>query len=299
MSFCFLSCPECTDEERKAADEQRKQRREEQQKREAERKEAQRAENQRREAEKRAQREAEAAAKAAAGLNAQTEEVNLTETDVVSLIADAQGNPSPTETQADGSPRRRRGRRGGRRRRRQEGETAGAVDAANDQSEMDFEDVNDVLFDATLPEQDSADAPAAADANIESRQQITTVQRAVPVIVSAIPVSTAESDFIDLETMAEPQQTASSKRSAKLDTVATPVEPLLPDAPEISAADVLEASAVEPVSQPVQPLQAEVIEPKTKQTGYVPVAPPSFSMPITPNTGFDFTVRISPESKED
>ncbi|MFZ9362378.1 MAG: Rne/Rng family ribonuclease [Arenimonas sp.] len=291
--------PERTDEERKAADEQRKQRREEQQKREAERKEAQRAENQRREAEKRAQREAEAAAKAAAGLNAQTEEVNLTETDAVSLIADAQGNPSPTETQADGSPRRRRGRRGGRRRRRQEGESAGTVQAANDQSEMDFEDADDELFDAASPEQSSADASAAADADIDSSRPAVAIQATAPVIVSAIPVSTAESDFIDIETTAEPQQTASSQRSAELDTVATPVEPMLSDAPEIPAADVLEASAVEPVSQPVQPVQAEFIEPKPKQTGYVPVAPPSFSMPNTPNTGFDFTVRISPESKED
>jgi hypothetical protein len=74
---------------------------------------------------------------------------------------------------------------------------------------------------------------------------------------------------------------------------------VLPDAPEVPVAAVVEVPAVEPVSQPVQPVQAEFIEPKPKQTGYVPVAPPSFSMPNTPNTGFDFTVRISPESKED
>ena len=61
----------------------------------------------------------------------------------------------------------------------------------------------------------------------------------------------------------------------------------------------VEDTVPEPVAQPVQSAQTEFIEPKPKQTGYVPVAPPSFSMPNTPNTGFDFTVRISPESKED
>jgi len=66
--------------------------------------------------------------------------------------------------------------------------------------------------------------------------------------------------------------------------------------PEVVTA---EDSVPEPAAQPVQSAQTEFIEPKPKQTGYVPVAPPSFSMPNTPNTGFDFTVRISPESKED
>jgi ribonuclease E len=286
--------PERTEEERKVADEQRKQRREEQQKRETERKEAQRAENQRREAEKRAQREAEAAARDAGGLNAQTEETADTAAETVTKLADGEANPINNELQADGTPRRRRGRRGGRRRRRQEGETAGAVDAANDQSEMDFEDADDVLFDATSPEQDAVDAPAAVDADNGSRQQQSAMPRTVPVIVSAIPVSAAESDFTDLETSVEPQYAASMQASAESDITSAVEEPLAPE-PVVAAED----SVVEPVTQPAPAAQAEFIEPKPKQTGYVPVAPPSFSMPNTPNSGFDFTVRISPENRED
>jgi ribonuclease E len=286
--------PERTEEERKVADEQRKQRREEQQKRETERKEAQRAENQRREAEKRAQREAEAAARDAGGLNAQTEETADTAAETVTKLADGEANPINNELQADGTPRRRRGRRGGRRRRRQEGETAGAVDAANDQSEMDFEDADDVLFDATSPEQDAVDAPAAVDADNGSRQQQSAMPRTVPVIVTAIPVSAAESDFTDLETSVEPQYAASMQASAESDITSAVEEPLAPE-PVVAAED----SVVEPVTQPAPAAQAEFIEPKPKQTGYVPVAPPSFSMPNTPNSGFDFTVRISPENRED
>ena len=292
--------PERTEEERKVADEQRKQRREEQQKRETERKEAQRAENQRREAEKRAQREAEAAARAAAGLNAQTEETADTAAESVTKLADGEANPINNELQADGTPRRRRGRRGGRRRRRQEGETVGAVDAANDQSEMDFEDADDVLFDATSPEQDAAEAPAAVDADSGSRQQQSVMPRAVPVIVSAIPVSTAESDFTDLETPVERQYAAPMQASAEPDIASAVEEPLTPE-PPLAPESVVTAEdpVVEPVIQPAPAAQAEFIEPKPKQTGYVPVAPPSFSMPNTPNSGFDFTVRISPENRED
>ncbi len=291
--------PERSEEERKLADEQRKQRREEQQKREAERKEAQRADNQRREAEKRAQREAEAAARAAAGINGQAEDAAEAAADTVTTIADGDANPVNTELQADGSPRRRRGRRGGRRRRRQEGETAGAVDTANDQSEMDFEDADDVLFDTASPEPETAEAPAIADAETDSRQQPTVIQRPAPVVVSAIPVSTAESDFTDLGTATEALDADPMQASAESDSTSAAAEPVGAEVTATPEAVTPGVSAPEPASQPVPPAQAEFIEPKPKQTGYVPVAPPSFSMPNTPNTGFDFTVRISPESKED
>ena len=290
--------PERSEEERKAADDQRKQRREEQQKRETERKEAQRTDNQRREAEKRAQREAEAAARTAAGLNAQTDTVVEATPDVLPVAVNPDGNTPSTELQADGSPRRRRGRRGGRRRRRQEGEIAGAVEAANDQSEMDFEDTDDVLFDAVSSESETYDKPAIADTETDSRSQPPAIQRTAPIVVSAIPVSTAESDFTDLGTATQAQVVDPMQTLAESDSTST-AEPFTAKTMAIPEVVTAEDSVPEPAAQPVQPAQAEFIKPKPKQTGYVPVAPPSFSMPNTPNTGFDFTVRISPESKED
>ena len=292
--------PERGDEERKLADEQRKQRREEQQKREAERKEAQRIENQRREAEKRAQREAETAARAAAGLNAQQNAVAEATSDAVPIAANPDGNTPSTELQADGSPRRRRGRRGGRRRRRQEGEAAASGDAVNDQSELDFEEADDVLFDASSAEPEAAEPPATAEADTGSRPQQAAIQRSAPVVVSVIPVSAAESDFTDLGTDAETRGADSSiLASAESASVPAAAEPMVAEVTPTPEAVDADAAAAVPATQPVQPAHAEFIEPKPKQTGYVPVAPPSFSMPNTPNTGFDFTVRISPESKED
>ncbi|WP_395772000.1 Rne/Rng family ribonuclease [Arenimonas sp.] len=294
--------PERSEEERKVADDQRKQRREEQQKRESERKEAQRAENQRREAEKRAQREAEATTRASSGLNAQTEEAAVASAEALPVVVDAVDNASSTELQTDGSPRRRRGRRGGRRRRRQEGETAGVVDAANDQSEMDFEETDDVLSDAGSPERSAADAPAASDTDTESRKQSKNIQHSAPVIVSAIPVSTAESDFIDLGTASETQHTATTQAPAPVesDITSNVIESFVPETTPAPEPIVAAAPVIEPTIQPVPPpAQVAFSEPKPKQMGYVPAAPPSFSMPNTPNPGFDFTVRISPENKED
>lgn len=290
--------PERSDEERKLADEQRKQRREEQQKREAERKEAQRAENQRREAEKRAQREAEAAARAVAGVSAQPDQAAEVTSEVLPLVDNPDGNTPSTELQADGSPRRRRGRRGGRRRRRQEGEVAGSADAANDQSELDFEDADDVAFDVSSPVSEDNNAPVTVEA--DNRQQAPAVSpRPAPVVVSAIPVSTAESDFTDLE----PQTEVKTAEPVQLPTqsVAEVVDVTAPEQATPTLAEITETAEAEPVSEPeaVKPVQPEFVEPKPKQTGYVPVAPPSFSMPNAPTPGFDFTVRISPESKED
>jgi len=87
---------------------------------------------------------------------------------------------------------------------------------------------------------------------------------------------------------------------AESDITSAVEEPLAPE-PTLAPEPVVAAEdpVVEAVIQPAPAAQAEFIEPKPKQTGYVPVAPPSFSMPNTPNSGFDFTVRISPENKED
>ncbi|MFM1782352.1 MAG: hypothetical protein RIS14_105, partial [Pseudomonadota bacterium] len=186
----------------------------------------------------------------------------------------------------------------GRRRRRQEGEIAGAVEAANDQSEMDFEDADDVLFDAASSESETYDEPTIPDTETDSRKQPPAIQRTAPVVVSSIPVSTAESDFSDLETATEAHVVDPIQALAESDSTST-AEPFTAKIMAIPEVVTVEDTVPEPVAQPVQSAQTEFIEPKPKQTGYVPVAPPSFSMPNTPNTGFDFTVRISPESKED
>ena len=176
--------------------------------------------------------------------------------DAVGMIAAGDANPVNTELQADGTPRRRRGRRGGRRRRRPEGEAAGTLDAANDQSEMDFEDADDVAFDLAPAESSGNDAPVTVET--EKRELAPASPRPAPVVVSAIPVSTAESDFTDLEPITEIAPAAPVQESSQTEALAVP--------------------AAAPVPPPL---------------------PPSFSMPNAPSSGFDFTVRISPESKED
>jgi hypothetical protein len=55
----------------------------------------------------------------------------------------------------------------------------------------------------------------------------------------------------------------------------------------------------EQASSAAKPTATVFVEPKPQQAGYVPVAPPSFSMPNTANSSFDFAVHISQESKQD
>ena len=296
--------PERSEEERRQQDEQRKleqqKRREEQQKREAERKEAQRAENQRREAERRAQREADAAAKAAGMIVGEVSEADVDMAPVADTGITANENAVPnTELNSDGTPRRRRGRRGGRRRRRQEGDAALDPNAATDQSEMDFDDGDDVVITLDAPQNGTPDLFGGASAPAKPAVPV-----AAAVIAATAPVSLAESDFSDIE----------AEAPATVETVpATEAQPVLPaavSAPvtaetitapkvEVSAEPALEAAAetVETADEPVE--QSEPSVPEPKQPGYVPAAPPSFAMPSTPSTGFDFTVRISPENKGD
>ena len=325
--------PERTEEEKKRLDEQRKleqqKRREEQLKREAERKEAQRAENQRREAAKRTQPDAESSGSAVASVVEVVHGENIAA--VSALVAEAgEAAPQTVDALNENGSKRRRGRRGGRRRRRQEGDGPESADNAsqsgNDQSELDFddaEDQEDIVI--TLGEAETAEPADLFAAEAESKPSGKPVSReprtpraaarTSPVVVSAIPVTFAESDFSDLgdteqpepepvaeqaavpveKVAAEPAAVAVTAPVAKADA---PVEQVIadeePDAelPELAVeTDKLVAAA--PMATP------DFIEPKPQQTGYVPVAPPSFSMPNAPSNGFDFTVRISPENRSD
>ena len=313
--------PERTEEEKKRLDEQRKleqqKRREEQLKREAERKEAQRAESQRKEASKRAQPDAESVGRTVAAIVETALDENA---DAVSALVIEAGEDAPQSVDAlnENGSKRRRGRRGGRRR-RQEGDNPESADNAslseNDQSELDFDDSEeqeDIVISFEQEEPASADLFTVENGKPDSEQAAArqprparAAPRAAPVVVSAIPVSFAESDFSDLgET-----DMLEADVAPVLAPAAVPVpEQLDAQETETASAETDEAEPekqkkeVEPEELPAAPAQitaVEFVEPKPQQTGYVPVAPPSFSMPNVPSSGFDFTVRISPDNKSD
>ncbi len=310
--------PERTEEEKKRIDEQRKaeqqKRREEQLKREAERKEAQRADSLRRETEKRAL--------AAANPVVITESVATDSaepsTDLVTDNADVATETA--DTLNENGAKRRRGRRGGRRRRRQEGDSPeSATQTENDQSEMDFEESesqgdDDIVIrfdhnDSTSENEYTVDLDSTSDQTVREkpapvREPRKPVARVAPVVVSAIPVSFSESDFSDLNN--DEQEVA---RSIVVE-VMQPVSPTIQEPENVVAEQPIPvqqvpeqalAESVETITPAASyvPASVEFIEPKPQQTGYVPVAPPSFSMPSTPSNGFDFTVRINPDNKTD
>jgi ribonuclease E len=294
--------PERTDEERKQLDEQRRieqqKRREEQQKRDLERREAQRAESKRREAERKAQNEGQVVAIPEAIKPEENGVAAVESPDTVQTAATAEQLPGLVEVATDGTPRRRRGRRGGRRRRRNEGESA--ENGPQDQSEMDFEDgddADDIVIQVAPATQKPVSAGNAA--------------RAVAAAAVVIPVSNAESDFSDLPNPgsaapAPVQQTAPLAEAAAaeekpLPSNPAPEMPSQPDSETESTKNVVAEVAAVPEARSANnvPAAVEFVEPLPQQTGYVPVAPPSFAMPSTPNNGFDFTVRISPENKAD
>ena len=310
--------PERTEEEKKRIDEQRKaeqqKRREEQLKREAERKEAQRADSLRRETEKRAL----AAANPVVIAESVATDSAEPSTDLVTDNADVATETA--DTLNENGAKRRRGRRGGRRRRRQEGDSPeSAAQTENDQSEMDFEESesqgdDDIVIrfdhnDSTSENEYTVDLDSASEQTVREkpapvREPRKPVARVAPVVVSAIPVSFSESDFSDLN---------NEEHDAVSPVVVEVVQPVLPTIQEpasvvaeqpISVQQAPEqalAESVETITPAASyaPASVEFIEPKPQQTGYVPVAPPSFSMPSTPSNGFDFTVRINPDNKAD
>jgi hypothetical protein len=155
----------------------------------------------------------------------------------------------------------------------------------------------------TVDSESSVEQPVL-EKTVAVREPSKSVARVAPVVVSAIPVSFSESDFSDLNN--DEKETESLAivdfEQVALPSIQEPVSVLTEQAtpaqqaPEFGSADV--AASVKQVA-PQTIANVEFIEPKLQQTGYVPVAPPSFSMPSTPNNGFDFTVRISPDNKAD
>lgn len=314
--------PERTEEEKKRLDEQRKQeqqkRRDEQLKRETERKEAQRAENLRREAAKRAQ--AEPTAVPAVSVDAGSAPMNSAEAATNALTEGVDASQQAAEALNENGSKRRRGRRGGRRRRRQEGDSPESAENAasgNDQSELEFDDSDgaDDLANADSTPTGSDDLFTGSDAGPAADQNGTRqpsapkpAARPAPIVVSAIPVSFAESDFSDLN---EPETIAIETSAEIAPPSSSPEEPIAELSAElpVDQDDATLNSEVQAPSEAVEETEKPVvvaketapayIEPKPQQTGYVPVAPPSFSMPTPPSSGFDFNVRISPGGKPD
>ncbi|MBP6299913.1 MAG: Rne/Rng family ribonuclease [Arenimonas sp.] len=346
--------PERTEEEKKLLDEKRKleqqKRREDQVKREAERREAQRLENLRRNAESRSLVETDATLKTAVVLDDASNQQTLADQNVI--VDQTKPEAKIDEGNDSSSSRRRRGRRGGRRR-RQEGENAENTGSGNNQPELELEENisnEDIVIDFTHPKQsntaptnavqnNSAESVSRTVDNIKPQQVARNTTRANPVVVSAIPVSTSESEFSDLINVAPEQQPeikVSEAVEVKDVAVAVPavvepavavpavVEPAVAVPavvePAVAVPAVVELAVAVPAAAVAVPVFVEVetapvleeeassivkstasvfVEPKPQQAGYVPVAPPSFSMPNTANSSFDFAVHISPESKQD
>ena len=248
-------------EEQVRQDEQRKleqqQRREEQQRKEAERREAQRQENIRREAERRAAREAERQQQAAA-TPAATEiagaEANPTEaTDEVVIAAGDVPLATATAEAATGEGgRRRRGRRGGRRRRRQQGEAgeAGAAPgAAAGLADFDEEEPDDEM---DGEEGDRSDGSPMAEQRAH----------ATPVLTSALPVSSYESDFDDL---GEPPSASVARNEEPLPVAtsagfAAAVQEPVAAAPETAGmVEVVEEAPVQAIATPAIAAPVEAV----------------------------------------
>jgi ribonuclease E len=183
-------------EEQKRLDEARKleqqQRREEQQRKDLERREAQRQENIKREAERRAAREAAHAANPGAPVVVTVDPERLAAGEVTAVLPEgamvaSDAAPANAEATTAEGGRRRRGRRGGRRRRRQEGAAASDPNALNaeSQSELDFD------------EEEPGEEQAVASENAENLG--TPLPFKAPTLASTIPVTSAESEFDDLD----------------------------------------------------------------------------------------------------
>jgi ribonuclease E len=182
-------------EEQKRLDEARKleqqQRREEQQRKEAERREAQRQENIKREADRRAAREAARAANPGEPVVVTVDPERGATGEITAVSPEGAMTdvvPGTAEAAAGEGGRRRRGRRGGRRRRRQEGSAAADPNApaGNSQSEIDFDEEE--------PGNELEAGAAEGEENLG-----TPLPFKSPTLASSIPVTSAESDFDDLD----------------------------------------------------------------------------------------------------
>ncbi len=231
------------------------QRAEELKRKEMERREAQRQESYRREAERKAKREAEKIAQLAVATTAPGD-------GEVQIIVDPQGteataeNGSIDDEQSAEGARRRRGRRGGRRRRRpdQGPQDPNAVQDENSNTDFDDEDGEEeelMSGDESASEQSK---PSHVPAFI------------APVLVSAMPVTRAESEFDDLNDQLSSENIAVAAPTPA-PIVQTPVESA-PMAGVFAAETKLEEiatpiiAATTPQAEKAEPVVVAVAAPK-------------------------------------
>jgi hypothetical protein len=124
-------------------------------------------------------------------------------------------------------------------------------------------------------------------------------------------ISRAESDFTDLLVTSIPENTKAEPASEiehQAPEVLVEIEPLVLESEIIEGLAVadLDNDKQQPENKVIQqdtsveePPAPMFVEPKPKQTGYVPVAPPSFSMPNPPSNTPEFTVHIRPDKSTD
>jgi len=188
------------------------QRAEELKRKEMERREAQRQESYRREAERKAKREAERLAQLAAATTTPGADGEIQiSVDSLQTADVTSNNPvggSPEDDQSGEGARRRRGRRGGRRRRRPDQGPQDPNAPQNDNLSSDFDD-------------EDGDEEAGSQNEYAAEQSKPSHPPAfvAPVLVSAMPVTRAESAFDDLD-----EQLSSEK---VVPAVSKEIEPLV------------------------------------------------------------------------
>ena len=220
------------------------QRAEELKRKEMERRDAQRQESYRREAERKAKREAEKVAQLAVATTAPAVDGE------VQIIVDPQlteavaENGTTDDEQSTEGARRRRGRRGGRRRRRPDQGPQDPNAVQDENSAIDFDD-------------EDGDEEEVASNNESASEQSKPSHVAAfitPVLVSAMPVTRAESEFDDLDDQpSSDNSTAEPAAFIQTHVVNTPV-----------AAAVSAETKVEEISTPLiktAPAEAEKAEP--------------------------------------
>jgi len=220
------------------------QRAEELKRKEMERREAQRQESYRREAERKAKREAERLAQLAAATTPAVDgEVQII-VDPEQAVASIDGVvPTAADDEQSGEgARRRRGRRGGRRRRRpdQGPQDPNAVQNENNGSDYDDEDGEE------------EDTVAASESAADQTKPSPIPAFVAPVMVSAMPVTRAESAFDDLDEQLSSETIAANPVPASNAQVAA--------TKETKPAEVNPEVEAEIVSTPANPLAAASVE---------------------------------------
>jgi len=253
------------------------QRAEELKRKEMERREAQRQESYRREAERRAKREAEKNAQLAAATTPIVDGEVQVIVDPQITEALAENGSTDDEQSAEGA-RRRRGRRGGRRRRRpdQGPQDPNAIQDENSATDFDDEDG------------DEEEVTSGSESESEQIRPAHIAAFVAPVLVSAMPVTRAESEFDDLDDQLSSENIAVAPVPAAI--VQTQVErtPLAPVAHAETKIEETTAPLIPtttPEIEKAEPVVVAIVAPKIEVEAIKPA-------PVSIATGPKVTVEL-------